>query len=84
MNIKKHILGFMALVLAAVASAQNAVSASNVAGRKTGDVMSITLPGGAEMEMIWCAPGSVDMGSPVTEAGRLDDETRRTVSISAG
>ena len=84
MNMKKHILGFMALVLAAVASAQNAVSASNVAGRKTGDVMSITLPGGAEMEMIWCAPGSFDMGSPVTEAGRLDDETRRTVSISKG
>ena len=59
-------------------------SAQNAAVRKTGDVKTITLPGGATMEMIWCAPGSFTMGSPITEAGRFDDETQHTVTITRG
>ena len=84
MNAKKHVLGLLALLLAAVSSAQDAVSTPGAKERKTGDVMTITLPGGAEMEMIWCAPGSFEMGSPLTEAGRLEDETRHKVSITKG
>ena len=33
----------------------------------TGDTKTIPLPGGAEMEMIYCAPGSFMMGCPEYE-----------------
>ena len=52
--------------------------------RKSGDTKTITLPGGAKMEMIWCAPGKFSMGSPITEPGRFEDEKQRTVSITRG
>lgn len=42
------------------------------------------LPGGAEMEMAWCPPGSFRMGSPEGEEGRDGDETRHLVTLSRG
>ena len=36
------------------------------------------------MEMIWCEPGSFDMGSPLSEKGRFSDEPRHKVTISKG
>ncbi len=44
----------------------------------------ITLPGGAEMEMIWCPPGEFMMGSPDTEEGRCDDEILHRVTLTEG
>ena len=52
--------------------------------RKRGEVKTITLPGGATMEMIWCEPGEFIMGSPVDETGRFDNEVRHKVSITKG
>ena len=85
MKAEVHILGLAILALATVSRAQDDAAPQASGGeRKTGDVSVIALPGGAEMEMIWCAPGSFDMGSPANELGRLDDETRRKVSITKG
>lgn len=50
----------------------------------TGDTKTITLPGGATMEMIYCAPGSFMMGSAKDEAGRLGDENLHRVTLSTG
>jgi formylglycine-generating enzyme required for sulfatase activity len=36
------------------------------------------------LEMIWVEPGSFTMGSPVTEAGRLTDETEHNVTLTTG
>ena len=51
---------------------------------KTGDVKTLVLPGGAEMEMIYCAPGEFMMGSPDNEEGRCDDEVLRRVKLTKG
>lgn len=52
--------------------------------RRTGDTKTIILPGGAKMEMIWCAPGSFLMGSPKTEDGRFEDELQHPVKLTKG
>ena len=52
--------------------------------RRCGETKSVTLPGGETMDLIWCEPGKFEMGSPVDEAGRFDDETRHTVTITKG
>ncbi len=36
--------------------------------------ITVTLPGGAKLEMVWIQPGQFLMGSPVSETGRDDDE----------
>jgi len=36
------------------------------------------------MEMVWCAPGTFEMGSPQTELGRFGNEVRRKVVITKG
>jgi len=69
-----------AMVLGALALCGSSVAAEH----KTGDTKTITLPGGVEMEMIWCEPGSFMMGSDVEEKGRSDDETRHEVVIRRG
>ena len=84
MKTKMHIVGLAALSLAMAACAQEAAAPTSGAARKTGDVTTIVLPGGASMEMIWYEPGSFSMGSPITEAGRFEDETPHTVTISSG
>jgi formylglycine-generating enzyme required for sulfatase activity len=58
---------------------QAKVVASNV---KT---MTVYLPGGAMMEMVWIKPGIFTMGSPSSEPGRQDDEgPQHQVTISQG
>ena len=51
---------------------------------KSGRTKTITLPGGATMEMIYCAPGSFMMGSPKDEGGRSDGEIRHQVTLTKG
>ena len=51
---------------------------------KHGQVSELTLPGGEKIEMIYCAPGTFLMGSPVTESGRGDDETLHRVTLTDG
>ena len=67
-------------------NASGGKSRSGGGGRclSTGDTKTITLPGGAEMEMIYCAPGSFMMGSPEDEEGRYDDETQHKVTLTRG
>ena len=36
------------------------------------------------LEMIWVDPGTFTMGSPVSEAGREDDETEHNVTLTRG
>ena len=52
--------------------------------RETGICRTITLPGGAEMEMIYCPPGEFIMGSPANEKGRSEHETQHRVRLTKG
>ena len=53
-------------------------------GAKTGETKTLTLPGGATMEMIYVAPGSFMMGSPSSEEGRKRDEVQHRVTLTKG
>ncbi len=47
--------------------------------------ITITLPGGAKLGMVWIQPGRFLMGSPDSEPGRRDDEgPRHEVTITKG
>ena len=77
------------LVLQDIGQAANASGGGSRSGAggcclSTGDTKTITLPGGAEMEMIYCAPGSFMMGSPEDEEDRDDDETQHKVTLTKG
>jgi formylglycine-generating enzyme required for sulfatase activity len=54
------------------------------AGKTVGETKTITLPGGATMEMVWCPPGTFTMGSPSGEVGRNSDETQHKVTLTTG
>ena len=51
---------------------------------RAGEPKTITLPGGAEMEMVWCPPGKFLMGSPGSYRNGLYDQPRHPVVISRG
>ena len=53
-------------------------------GRKSGETCTVTLPGGAKMEMVWCAPGKFKMGSPPGERGRISNEPLHEVALTKG
>lgn len=57
---------------------------SKCIGPKTGDTRTITLPGGAKMEMIYCGPGEFLMGSPPGEEDRWSDEALHRVKLTKG
>ena len=47
--------------------------------------ITVTLPGGAKLEMVWIRPGRFLMGSPDSESGRYDDEgPQHQVTITKG
>ncbi|MBP5321522.1 MAG: formylglycine-generating enzyme family protein [Kiritimatiellae bacterium] len=52
--------------------------------RPAGARMTVTLPGGMEMAFRWCPPGTFEMGSPDSEYGRMEDETRHRVTLTKG
>ena len=45
---------------------------------------TITLPGGATMEMIWCPAGTFMMGTPESEPERQSKETLHEVTLTKG
>ena len=60
---------------------------NEMGGPKAGDIKTLTLPGGATMDFVWCPPGAFIMGSPVSEKGRNndeDDETQHNVTLTRG
>ena len=67
-------------------NASGGKSQSGGGGRSlsTGDTKTIVLPGGAEMEMIYCAPGSFIMGSPPDDPDRCDAEVQHKVIFTKG
>ena len=50
-------------------------------GGSPGETKTVTLPGGATMEMIYCPPGTYKMGSPATEKTR-DDSFERPIKVT--
>jgi formylglycine-generating enzyme required for sulfatase activity len=54
------------------------------AARPAGETKTVTLPGGATMEMAWCPPGTFTMGSPGGEEGKDEDETPHAVTLTKG
>ena len=64
------------------------ISAANAAGT-TSMTLSLVVTShiaqaAANMEMIWCPPGTFTMGSPTTEANRGWDETEHNVTLTNG
>ena len=51
------------------------VSATQSGVLRQGETKTLTLPGGATMELIYVASGAFTMGSPSSEVGRFDDES---------
>ena len=49
-----------------------------------GEERVLVLPGGAEMTMIYCPPGTFLMGSPKDEEGRSADEVQHEVTLTSG
>lgn len=49
-----------------------------------GEVAELSLPGGEKIAMIYCAPGTYLMGSPVSESCRGNDESQHRVTLTKG
>ncbi|MBI2952296.1 SUMF1/EgtB/PvdO family nonheme iron enzyme, partial [bacterium] len=53
--------------------------------QKSTKAITVNLPGGTTMEMVWIEPGKFTMGSPSSEVGRYDNEgPQREVTITKG
>jgi formylglycine-generating enzyme required for sulfatase activity len=51
---------------------------------RPGETKTITLPGGARMEMVWCPPGAFMMGSPKEDAEHGESEVEHRVTLTEG
>ncbi|MBP5787869.1 MAG: SUMF1/EgtB/PvdO family nonheme iron enzyme, partial [Kiritimatiellae bacterium] len=51
---------------------------------RPGETKTITLPGGAKMEMAWCPPGAFMMGSPNEDAENAESEVEHRVTLTEG
>ena len=64
-----------------------ALGGLDVAGTRAGETKTITLPGGVQMEMVWCPPGVFLMGSPKDEDEDEDyfaNDTQHQVTLTKG
>ena len=61
--------------------AQKATKKALGVGKREGETKTITLPGGAEMEMVWCPPGTFQMGSV---RGDSEEKPRHQVTLTEG
>ena len=57
------------------------VSGQSSEGKKAGDIYTIP---DLSLDMIWVEPGTFDMGSPTTGAGRFSDEVQHQVTLTKG
>ena len=57
------------------------VSGQSSEEKKTGDIYTIP---DLSLDMIWVEPGTFDMGSPTTEAGRFSAEVQHQVTLTKG
>lgn len=53
-------------------------------GIQAGDTKTLVLPGGAELVLVWCPPGSFTMGSSKETIFRDADETPHPVTLTHG
>ena len=67
-----------------IEEAKLAVAKAEALMPKHGDVKTVLLPGNVPLEMIYVASGSFDMGSPIEEIGRCDDELLHQVNLTRG
>lgn len=51
---------------------------------REGENCQISLPQGAELDMVWIKPGTFTMGSPEDELGRDNNETQHQVTLTRG
>ncbi|MBQ7251693.1 MAG: formylglycine-generating enzyme family protein [Kiritimatiellae bacterium] len=63
------------------AAREAVVQALAVAGTRAGETKTITLPGGVQMEMVWCQPGRFTMGS---NDGDSDERPVHEVTLTKG
>ena len=67
-----------------IEEAKLAVAKAEALMPKHGDVKTVLLPGNVPLEMVYVASGSFDMGSPIQEIGRCDDELLHRVNLTRG
>ncbi|MDO5309875.1 MAG: SUMF1/EgtB/PvdO family nonheme iron enzyme [Planctomycetia bacterium] len=53
-------------------------------GDKSGEEKAFYLENDLELQFVWCAPGTFQMGSPPDESGHKEDETLRQVELTQG
>jgi len=44
--------------------------------------IQVELPGGEELELVWCPPGEFPMGTPLNERGRRPDEKLHRITLT--
>ncbi|RLS53656.1 MAG: hypothetical protein DWH91_13750 [Planctomycetota bacterium] len=62
------------LFLVGCGSGSGKVPSGIIEGTQAGEIREVTLPGGVKVTMVWCPPGTFQMGSPLTEPDRDEDE----------
>ena len=67
-----------------IEEAKLAVAKAEALMPKHGDVKTVLLPGNVPLKMVYVASGSFDMGSPIEEIGRCDDELLHRVNLTRG
>ncbi len=65
-------------------SATGDVVVQTIATGTSGTRIVFELPNGMDLPVRWVAPGSFEMGSPDSEAGRVDDEVQHDVTLTDG
>ena len=80
----RFLLGVVAGVWVAAGAGMGTGCGHRHAPPVAGEERVLVLPGGAEMAMIYCPPGTFLMGSPEDEEGRSADEVQHEVTLTSG
>ena len=80
----RFLLGVVAGVWVAAGAGMGTGCGHRHAPPVAGEERVLVLPGGAEMTMIYCPPGTFLMGSPEDEEGRSADEQLHEVTLTTG